>query len=1105
MNRALIAATLIFLLFLAPSIALAQRTDTRPDVGIADHKINDFLLTNARVILEPGVVLESASIWIENGKIIQVGTSIQPREGLRVIDMAGKSIYSGLIDVGLETDLPEFAAKGGTPHWNPEITPQRSVATTAESLSNLQALRRAGITTGLFAPKDGIIKGTSVLAMTSDSPLAANVLRSDTTMHVRLTVSRNRGSASYPSSPMGAVALARQTFLDTQWYDAAMRAYRASPDLLKPESDTALDSIQQHIASGKLFIFDTPNEQYALRADSFAKEFGLKILLKGSGQEYQLMDLISKTGRTFILPVNFPKPPNVGTIEAVLDTELEELMHWEIAPENPARLDRAGVPFVLTSSGLSDPSEFVAQIRKAITRGLDPTKALAAVTTKPAELLGVADQIGKIRPGYWANIIIANGDLWDQKTRIEEVWVRGNRPAAAYKNEKDIDGLWDIAILDARTLGEPIKPPFEKFQVSIKDSLKKVAATLLVPPLPEPPAKAPAEDAGKEPAAAKDAAANDAAANDAAPKPNETKEEPKKDTHRSIKTTATRWSDLTLSAKTSAKELLANSAADPNPEKSESSDSNVALVSMALIGTGDHPPALVGTIQLPDGTQWTVRGTKAPSDEPKKEDKNNDSKKDKDSKEKESALISTMRYPLASFGLESIPEQPQVLVIQNTILWTGGPTGILRDADMIVRNGKIDAIGIDLPVPEGAQIIDGSKYEVSPGLIDCHSHMATDSGVNEGTQAVTAEVRIGDFINAEDVTIYRQLAGGLTSSNILHGSANPIGGQNQVIKLRWGRPYEELKFQGAPAGIKFALGENVKQSNWTDTSRTRYPQSRMGVEQLFRERFNAAREYERNWKQWNLAPNGLPPRRDLELDAIAEILRKERWIHCHSYRQDEILALIRVCDEYGITIGSLQHILEGYKVAEAIAKHGATASSFSDWWAYKLEVYDAIPHNGALMHQQGIVVSFNSDDAELGRHMNHEAAKAVKYGGVDPHSALQFVTLNPAKQLRIDKQVGSLEIGKDADFVLWSGSPLSVRSRCEQTWIDGRKYFDRQTDAQMRIRDAQIHSKLVQKVLESGEASGDRSSLADDPSRLWPNHDEYCHHHHDEQHHEEHE
>jgi N-acetylglucosamine-6-phosphate deacetylase len=347
--------------------------------------------------------------------------------------------------------------------------------------------------------------------------------------------------------------------------------------------------------------------------------------------------------------------------------------------------------------------------------------------------------------------------------------------------------------------------------------------------------------------------------------------------------------------------------------------------------------------------------------------------------------------------MESMPEQVEALVIQNTTLWTAGPAGILRDADMIVRRGRIEAIGIDLPVPEGAVVIDGSKFEVSPGLIDCHSHMATDSGVNEGTQAVTAEVRIGDFINAEDVTIYRQLAGGLTAANVLHGSANPIGGQNQVIKLRWGRPYEELKFQNAPAGVKFALGENVKQSNWTDANRTRYPQSRMGVEQLFRDRFNAARDYEKAWKDWNASPKGLPPRRDLELDALVEILRGQRWIHCHSYRQDEILALIRVCDDYGITIGSLQHILEGYKVAEAIAKHGATASSFSDWWAYKFEVYDAIPHNGALMHQQGIVVSFNSDDAELGRHMNHEAAKAVKYGGVDPHSALQFVTLNPAR------------------------------------------------------------------------------------------------------------
>jgi len=1086
-------------------IAWSQKTDTRPDAGISENKINDFLLTNARVVLEPGVVIEQASVWIEDGKIVQVGSAIQPRQGLRVIDMTGKSIYPGLIDAGLEADLPEFTSNRGTPHWNPEITPQRSVATSAENLANTQNLRRAGITTALFAPKDGIIKGTSAVAMTADTPLASNLLRSDAAMHMRLTVSRNRGAASYPSSPMGAVALARQTLLDTQWYDAAFRAYRAASDLPKPESNSALESIQEHIQRGRLFVFDTLNEQYALRADSFAKEFGLKAVLKGSGQEYQLVDLIAKTGRTIILPVNFPKPPNVATLEAALDAELEELMHWEIAPENPARLDRAGVPFVLTSSGLSEPSELLPQVRKAIARGLDPNKALAALTTKPAELLGVADQVGKVRPGFWANFIVANGDLWDEKTRIEEVWVRGLRPAASYKNDIEIDGLWDIAILDARSLNQPTKPSFGTFQLSIKDSTRKIAASLILPTPPAPPAPAepaaPADPtapatpaaATPEPAPPETKPQEDAPKQDT-PQPAEAKQKPKKDPTGDIKLTSPRWSDLTLNAKVPAKLLL--------PETSEPATDGVALLSMALIGQAENPNLLIGTVQLPDGTEWILRGTKAPIANQPPKDQKTDAKKpdDKKSEDKEgkSATIASMRYPFASFGHESIPEQPDVLVIQNTTLWTCGSAGILRDADMIVRRGKIEAIGIDLPVPPGAQVIDGSKFEVSPGLIDCHSHMATDSGVNEGTQAVTAEVRIGDFINAEDITIYRQLAGGLTAANVLHGSANPIGGQNQVIKLRWGRPYEELKFQGAPAGVKFALGENVKQSNWTDTNRTRYPQSRMGVEQLFRDRFNAARDYDKAWKEWNHSPKGLPPRRDLELDAIAEILRGERWIHCHSYRQDEILALIRVCDEFGITIGSLQHILEGYKVADAIAKHGATASSFSDWWAYKFEVYDAIPFNGALMHEQGIVVSFNSDDAELGRHMNHEAAKAVKYGGVDPHAALQFVTLNPAKQLRIDQHVGSLEVGKDADFALWNGSPLSVMSRCEQTWIDGRKYFDRELDAQLRTRDAQIHRKLIQKVLDSGEAASERSSLADDPSRLWPNHDEYCHHHHDE-------
>jgi imidazolonepropionase-like amidohydrolase len=358
---------------------------------------------------------------------------------------------------------------------------------------------------------------------------------------------------------------------------------------------------------------------------------------------------------------------------------------------------------------------------------------------------------------------------------------------------------------------------------------------------------------------------------------------------------------------------------------------------------------------------------------------------------------------------------------------------------------------------------------------------------------VTAEVRIGDFIDANDVTIYRQLAGGLTTSNILHGSANPIGGQNQVIKLRWGSLPEAMKFDKSPAGIKFALGENVKQSNWGSNYTTRYPQTRMGVEQIMRDAFVAAREYQARHDAWAAQHAGLPPRRDLELDAVAEILAGDRWIHCHSYRQDEILALLRTLEEFGIQIGTLQHILEGYKVDDAMAKHGAMASSFSDWWAYKFEVYDAIPYNGALMHNAGVNVSFNSDDRELARHMNQEAAKAVKYGDVPLAEALKFVTLNPAMQLRIEAYVGSITPGKHADLVVWSGPPLSNFSRAEQTWIDGRKYFDRADETRQRRATRDMRATLVQKILKSGQSMTKPGEEKPEEQELWPSEDIFCH------------
>jgi N-acetylglucosamine-6-phosphate deacetylase len=455
-----------------------------------------------------------------------------------------------------------------------------------------------------------------------------------------------------------------------------------------------------------------------------------------------------------------------------------------------------------------------------------------------------------------------------------------------------------------------------------------------------------------------------------------------------------------------------------------------------------------------------------------------------------------VNYPLGAFGRESAPEQPQAVLFQNATVWTCGEAGVLENASVLIGGGKILAVGRELEIPRGAVVIDAQGRHIAPGIIDCHSHMATDGGINEATQAITSEVRIGDFIDATDINIYRQLAGGVTSANILHGSANPIGGQNQVIKLRWGALPEQMKFAQAPAGIKFALGENVKQSNWGSEFTTRYPQSRMGVEQIIRDAFQRAKQYRQDQEAWQKDHRGTPPRTDLELEAIAEILEGKRWIHCHSYRQDEILALLRALEDFHIQIGTLQHILEGYKVADAMARHGAMGSSFSDWWAYKFEVFDAIPYNGALMHRASIIVSFNSDDAELARHLNQEAAKAVKYGGVPPEEALKFVTLNPARQLRVDEHVGSLEVGKDADLVMWNGPPLSNFSRPEQTWVDGRKYFDRAEDLEAREQADKMRAELIQKVLRSGESMRDADKPDDESQVLyrlhWPRKDIYC-------------
>ena len=420
------------------------------------------------------------------------------------------------------------------------------------------------------------------------------------------------------------------------------------------------------------------------------------------------------------------------------------------------------------------------------------------------------------------------------------------------------------------------------------------------------------------------------------------------------------------------------------------------------------------------------------------------------------------------------PDAPPVILIENATILTVSH-GTIEHGSVLIKDGKIAEVGKSIKAPKDAQVFDAAGQFVIPGIIDCHSHIAVDGSVNEGSVSVSSMVNIADVLNPDDIDIYRDLAGGVTVANVLHGSANSIGGQTEVIKLRWGQPASKLPFEGAVPGIKFALGENPKRSNFSIPGATpRYPATRMGVEETIRTAFAEARDYKKNWDDYDKKvaagnKNAIPPRRDLRLDPLVEVLEGKRYVHAHCYREDEILMLLRVAKEFGFKVRTFQHVLEGYKVADEIAAAGTGASTFSDWWAYKVEAYDAIPYNAALMTRRGVLVSINSDDAEEATHLNQEAAKTMKYGGLSHDEALKLVTLNPAIQLGIDKRVGSIDVGKDADLVIYNHDPLSAYAVVQKTLIDGRVYFDRQRDIAERGAREKEKKELMEKEKKSEE------------------------------------
>ncbi len=976
---------------------------TAPTIGLRSNTPTVHAFINARIIVAPGKTIPNGILVIRHGVIEAVGENVIIPADARVWDLKGLSLYPGLIemvsDIGMPKPPQQQGAGGGlggaqqqrqepqkgAAHWNAKVL--ANVAAANEFQPDAKAaekLRSQGFTLAVATPQRGVFRGTSAVVNLGDGSATDLLVKPFAAHHIALEATGGFLSG-YPNSLMGTIALIRQTWYDADWYRKAHEAYNKKPAGQKrPETNASLAVLADALALKQPVMIKATDELNFLRAAKIGKEFGLNLWIFGSGQEYQRLDAIKATNVPVILPLNFPDAPSVDTPEEALNVTLEELRHWDAAPENPGRLHKAGVQIALTSAELKDAGSFRAQVRKAIERGLNADAALAAVTTTPASWLGLSARYGTLEAGKVANFVVTDGDLFVEKTNVREVWIDGKQYEVKVP-PTDARGTWEMTIS---------ADPDQRGTLTLKGEVERPTGNVT-------------------------------------------------------------WRE---------KELRLNNVTYAAGRLSFTINTDTIGWKGTMILSGMvSANEIHGVGERPDGAPFTWLASRR---EPAKAEP--DTTKPK---EPEMASLPDV-FPPGEYGRPRLPAQPQNVLVRNATIWTQGPQGKLEGTDMLVTRGKIARIGKNLTAPADAVIIDATGKHVTPGLIDAHSHTAVSASVNEGGQAITAEVRIADVLDPDDIWIYRQLAGGTTAANILHGSANPIGGQNAVVKWRWGALPDELLIAGAPPGVKFALGENVKQSHFNPGGQpsTRYPRTRMGVEQIIRDRFKAALDYERDWKEWERDKTRIPPRRDLELDAIVEMLKGTRLIHSHCYRQDEILMLIRVAEEFGIKIATFQHVLEGYKVAEAITKHGAGASTFSDWWSFKIEAYDAILGNGPLMHRQGVLVSYNSDNSQLATRMNWEASKAAKFG-LSEEEALNFVTLNPAKQLGIADKVGSLEVGKDADFVIWSGNPLSTFSKCEQTWVDGRKYFDVMEDAQMREQIQNERSTLIQKIHTSKRTS----------------------------------
>ncbi|WP_310557111.1 amidohydrolase family protein [Flavobacterium sp.] len=967
----------ILLLFLSVFISETNAQEYFPNNESVQNKNNNFTaLTNAKIFITPTQIIEKGTLLIQNGKVISVGSSVTIPKNAVILNLDGKSIYPSFIDLytnfGIEKPKndtnfegdPLYDTKRVGFYWNEHIKPETDVLKSFKyDQTKAEELLKLGFGVVGTHSQDGIARGTGTLIALNNFDSKLRIITNRASNHFAFTRSTN-SKQSYPSSLMGMMALLRQVYFDLDWFK-------------KGNSLTKDASLEALINNEKLpQIFATEDKLNSLRAAKIAKEFGLNYILKGSGNEFERIDEIKKTNSKFIIPINFPEAYDVSDPYQANQMELSDLRFWNQAPTNLKVLSDNGIIFALTTDKLKKTEDFRTNLLKAIKLGFDKTKALEALTSIPASLLGKSSEIGSLNIGTYANFVITSGEIFEEKTLLYENWVQGNKFVINDMSIKDIRGNYDVTIgndsYKMKIDGEVATP---KSEITTLDT-KKVNSKLSI---------------------------------------------------------SNNWINVLVKSTDTIK-------------------SNFTRLS----GFIENSEKLSGKAVLFNGNEmeWNAKKT-APFVMVK-----DTSKVEKPNK------IFPVTFPNRAYGSNTKLSQETIL-FKNATVWTNEKEGILQETDVLVKNGKIVSVGKNVS-DATAIVIDAKGKHLTSGIIDEHSHIAISNGVNEGGHNSSAEVTIEDVVNSEDINIYRDLAGGVTTSQLLHGSANPIGGRSAIVKWKWGQAPDEMLYKNQPKFIKFALGENVKQSNWGIDNPTRFPQTRMGVEQVFTDYFQRAKEYETAWKTYNSNPKkdkNKAPRVDLEMQTLLEILNKERFITCHSYVQSEILMLMNLAEKFNFKVNTFTHILEGYKVADKMKQHGVGASTFSDWWAYKFEVNDAIPHNGGIMHDQGVVVAYNSDDAEMSRRLNQEAAKAVKYSNVSEEEAWKFVTLNPAKLLHIDDKLGSVKVGKDADLVLWNNNPLSIYAKAEKTLIEGVVYFDSQKDEQNRTAIAKERSELIGQLL----------------------------------------